>query len=372
MLWLLALVAAPEFASVPNPRVTHDGWVSDGAGLIDAASEARLEQRCQTLHERIDLEIAVVTLESVGPDARGFAVGLFNHWGVGDRDTDNGLLILIAKRERALETVTGDGLDDVITDAWIKSAQDRLAVPAFKRGDFGGGVEALLGEIERYLAEDAAGEGAPHSGQTATGPQPAAGGGAPPPPRQPATIDEPESDDGYNLWLMGLGVLGVGGAGGFGYARYRKWMRTCPTCKIDMALLDEVADDQYIDAGQRAEERLGSVDHRVFWCDRCDSAVIRRPRGRWFSGWKRCRQCRYKTMSRTSTTISAATYDSSGQMRIDESCEHCSYSGTSYRTIPRKTRPSTSSSSSSFGSSSGGGSSFGGGSSSGGGASSSW
>ena len=370
MLWLLALVAAPDFASVPNPKVTHDGWVSDTANLIDDAAEARIERLCQSMHDRIDLEIAVVTVESAGPNTREFAVGLANHWGVGDRQTDNGLLILIARRERALETVTGDGLDDVISDAWIKQTQDRVAIPAFKRGDFGGGVEALIAEVQRFLRQDAAGEGDPHGAGSV---QPAVPAPAPPPPRESPVVDEPRQGSGPP-WLelgIGLGVLGVGG--GFGAARYRKWMRTCPSCKIDMALLDEAADDQYLDAGQRTEEQIGSRDHRVFWCDRCDSAVVRRPRGRWFSGWRGCPQCRYKAMKRTSTTISHATYDSTGQVRVDEDCAHCSYSGTHYRTIPRKTRPS-SSSSSSYGSSSssGGGSSFGGGSSSGGGASSSW
>lgn len=374
MIWPLALVAlaaAPDFASIPNPR-GHDGWVSDSASMIGADDERRIEILCEEIHARTTIEIAVVTLDSAGPDTRGFAVGLFNHWGVGKADTDNGLLILLAKKERALETVTGDGLDDVLADAWLKRTQDRVAIPAFKRGDFGGGIAALLGEVDRFLESGAAGEGAAHVDPG-------------PPPIQPAVsstgrVDDPDAGGGdqNDLWLflgIGVGALGFGGVGGVGVARYRKWLRTCDDCEGEMTLLDEQADDQYLDTGQRTEERVGSRDHRVFWCHPCDKATVRPPKGKWFSGYGKCPECRYKTMQSSSTTISAATYDSSGTRQVTEDCANCSYHNSYTRTIPRLTRSTSSSSSSgssSFGSSGGGGSSYGGGSSSGGGASSSW
>ena len=128
-----------------------------------------------------------------------------------------------------------------------------------------------------------------------------------------------------------------------------------------MSLLPENEDDQYLDAGQIAEERIGSIDWQYRYCKTCgESRLIKK--GSWFSAYSSCGSCGYKTMSQSETTISAASYSSSGLARVTETCKHCDHQRSWTRTIPQLQQSSSSSSSGGFG----------GGSSSGGGSGSSW
>jgi len=155
----------------------------------------------------------------------------------------------------------------------------------------------------------------------------------------------------------------------------RKYLN-CRPCGTKRALLSERADNAHLEGGEIKEEKLGSVDYEVYVCPLCSSVAIDRV-GKWFSGYSKCKECRYKTLKVTTRTLSAATRSSTGRARVTKDCKHCSYNHSYTKVIPRLPDPSTSSSSStsgwsSSGGSSSGGSSFGGGSSGGGGASSSW
>jgi uncharacterized protein len=140
-----------------------------------------------------------------------------------------------------------------------------------------------------------------------------------------------------------------------------------------MLSLSEIEDDQHLEAGQKKEEQLGSVDYEVVVCPGCQHTRTLR-HNKWFSGFSSCSSCSFKTLSSSSSTIVHATYDHGGQVQVTEDCRHCSYHNQYTRYTSKKTRPSTSTSSfsSSSSSRSSGGGSFGGGSSRGGGAGSSW
>ncbi|MFO7562341.1 MAG: hypothetical protein R6X02_06830 [Enhygromyxa sp.] len=166
----------------------------------------------------------------------------------------------------------------------------------------------------------------------------------------------------YALYLTGgLGLLG-GGVRGARILHHKR----CNECKLWRTVLSEEADDALLDAGQRREEELRSIDYDVFVCRACSSVSVM-AKTKWWSGHSRCSSCSYRTLTTSSRTISAATTYSEGLAEVTEDCHHCSYHNTYTRTIPRIQE-----SSSSGGSSGGGGSSFGGGSSGGGGAGSSW
>ena len=378
MLTALAVIvtAVLGVADVPNPR-SRDAWVSDSAGVLDDAAEARIDAMIQALHDRSGVEIAVVTADQVDDTPKAFATKLFNHWGIGQAAHDNGLLVLLVMGERRLEMETGIGMENVLPGDWLVEMQGRVMVPRFKEGSFGAGLEDGLAAVIEKLSTTMEGDTPPPDrGETRTRPA-APAPYAPPPP--PGPRDEPGTP-----WLpIGLGAGVIGGGAGIGiWARRRWWrrMKTCDECQQTMLLLDELADDEKLDAGERAEERVGSVDHLVFVCPGCQwSRSVARVK--WFSGYHRCSSCSYKTATRSSRTLTQATYDHGGTIQITESCQHCGRQHSYTRSTPRRTRPSTSSSSSSFGSSSrssfsssrsSGGSSFGGGRSRGGGGGSSW
>ncbi len=346
---------------VPNPR-HDDGWVSDVAEVIPNQIEDRINQKLDRLEADLGHEVAVVTVDRVdAPTPKDFATRLFNHWGIGKADRDNGLLVLLVQGERRLEMETGYGTEEVLTDGWLKRMQTDKMVPQFKQGRFGRGIEAGIDSSIAKLRGEPSGVGTSASGGT-----PVRGAPAGTTPLNPSS----PNDGGGFPWLFFISI-GAGGAalvGGKIY-KYRK-DRTCPECDLRMTQLSETADDEYLDEGEELEEALGSVDYIVMECEQCDFDRILRD-SKWFSGYSRCPQCNYKTRSVDTETIRHATTTSTGRKRITEDCANCSYHHVRTVTIPRKTS-SSSSGSSGGGFSSGGGSSFGGGSSGGGGAGSSW
>ena len=165
---------------------------------------------------------------------------------------------------------------------------------------------------------------------------------------------------------------------------WRNAIRISPTGK-EMHRLSEEKDDEYLKKGQVTEEQVKSIDYDVWITDDHEETLVLAYQ-RWFSKYKKCPECKYKTYYLAyRRTITAATYDHSGKGEKKYSCKNCGHSVISTYIIPQKTRSSTASSS--YRSSGGGSQSYsswsssssssysrsrGGGSSGGGGASSSW
>lgn len=161
-----------------------------------------------------------------------------------------------------------------------------------------------------------------------------------------------------------------------GLVSWRWWLRRrprgCAQCGHARQKLSEQTDDPHLNPSQRVEEDLGSVDYDVWWCGRCDDALVLRY-GAFFSSYGKCDSCGAQTLGSSSKTLVAATYTHGGTVEVTERCRACTYVNTYTRHTAQLTRSSSSSSSrSSFSSSSSSSSSFGGGRSSGGGSSGSW
>jgi uncharacterized protein len=174
--------------------------------------------------------------------------------------------------------------------------------------------------------------------------------------------------------LLAAIPIGVGSIFGF-----RKWRRShrrrCPACQTLMTRLSETDDDALLDEGQRAEERVGSVDYDVWKCGACGHHfTLRYPK--WTSGYAQCPQCHNRTKRSTEDVIIPASTISSGSARVLETCAFCSFRHEYTKVLPliQSSSSSSTDSSSSGSSSSGssGGSSLGGGESGGGGASRSY
>ena len=389
----LWVVGVQSVAQVPSPR--PNGWVTDQADVLDAATEARLNELATALQRDRGAEVAVVTIDDSPGDPKAFATELFNTWHIGRAGVDDGVLVLMVMGKRRLEIETGVGLEIPLPAAWLADMQAAQMVPAFKRKDIGGGLIAGLTAIDARLrglpgeADVPSTPGEYRSDGTVTTPS----GPTTQPPRPASSAPASsggsggggggggggDDDGGAGALGYGLGALGALGAGGAGVFALRRRRRRCAACKVQMLALDELADDAHLSAGQQAEERLGAVDYEVLICPGCQASktIVH---NHWFSGRQRCPGCSFKTAKSTSRTLVTATYDHGGSVEVTVTCGHCSHRSVSTRSTPRRTRPSsTSSGSRSYGSSSSRSSSsssrsssFGGGRSRGGGAGSSW
>ena len=346
---------SPSWAQTGYPTAS-DPYLNDYAQVIRPEDAASIRQSLATLETNHGIEAVVLTINSIQDYDTGdstiesFATNLFNSWGIGNADRNDGILTLVAVSDRNVRIEVGAGYGDSLNFA-MQSIIDEYMVPNFKQNDYSSGILQGTEAIIRRVTTPEETSAQPLSPQ----------------PTSPSVSPTYETqNNNYQPWLLGGSAAGLGGIGLTlrQFFRYRR--RRCPDCGKEMVRLDESSDNQYLDEGQNVEEQLGSVDYDVWQCPNCTNHDIHRY-GSLFSQYKTCSQCQYKTLSSRREVIHPATYSSSGTAEVTETCQHCSYCNTYTVTIPRKERPS--SGGSSGGSSSSGG---GGGHSSGGGASGSW
>ena len=105
--------------TIPNVRLSDRyNHVSNPDAIIRPDDVARINRLLQTVEDSLGIEVAVVAVESIGEnDARMFATDLFQHWGLGKKGEDNGLLIQLVTGQRAVVFETGYGLEGVLPDA---------------------------------------------------------------------------------------------------------------------------------------------------------------------------------------------------------------------------------------------------------------
>lgn len=147
---ILALAAAPASAVTYPPA--PDGPVLDQAGLIPDAQEAALDARLREYTARTGRAIVVATVPSLeGETIEIYAVRLFEAWGIGGKESDQGLLLLVAPAERKVRIEVGFGLHQYVTDALSGRIIRNAIAPRFREGDMAGGIEAGVGELIAQL-----------------------------------------------------------------------------------------------------------------------------------------------------------------------------------------------------------------------------
>jgi len=132
---------------LPQPT----GWTNDFDDLFTDEETARLDGMISLFERETDVQLCIVTLDSLCTSARRFdslAVHIANVWGVGAKNKNNGITICISKAYRRVRICNGDGVKHVLSDAATKRILDTHFIPAFKqRQYFQGtwdGVNALI------------------------------------------------------------------------------------------------------------------------------------------------------------------------------------------------------------------------------------
>src|SRR6266852_7451356 len=112
----LALCLGPVFG-VDWKALKPQGYVSDFAGVIDAASKAELENYCTRVEQQTGAEIALVTIQSLSQEPiEDVANTIFRAWGVGKKGKDEGILLLLSISDRRSRLEVGYGLEPILPD----------------------------------------------------------------------------------------------------------------------------------------------------------------------------------------------------------------------------------------------------------------
>ncbi|MDP3401397.1 MAG: TPM domain-containing protein [Brevundimonas sp.] len=149
--WLV--LALPGLAQPAFPELT--GRVVDQADLLSAAKEAELETRLAALERDTSDQLVVVTVRTLdGYDIADYGTQLGRHWQIGQKDGDNGVLLIVALEERKIRIEVGYGLEGILTDALSALIIHEQITPAFKVGGFERGIEQGVVAIEQQLRLD--------------------------------------------------------------------------------------------------------------------------------------------------------------------------------------------------------------------------
>src|SRR5262249_61989284 len=151
---LLLVLAAPLADAINLPPLT--GRVVDQANVIPAVSRAALETKLKDLEDKSGIQLVVATVTSLQDnDIETFANALFRHWKLGEAKKNNGVLLLVAPKERKVRIEVGYGLEGTLTDALAQVIIASAMVPRFKANDYSGGVERGGDRIISVLTTDA-------------------------------------------------------------------------------------------------------------------------------------------------------------------------------------------------------------------------
>ena len=156
--FLLVLLLPLTAAALDVPKVT--GYVNDHAGLISSATELKIENFLRGFEGSDSTQLVVLTIDSLeGESLEEYSLKVAESWKIGQKDKDNGALLLIAKQERKIRIEVGYGLEGKLTDLLSGRIIDNEIKPRFKAGDFEGGIVAGITSMAKAVRGEYTGTG---------------------------------------------------------------------------------------------------------------------------------------------------------------------------------------------------------------------
>ncbi len=148
------LVCACAAQTLSFPALS--GRVVDEAGILDAATRTALTQSLADLEQKTTDQLVVATLKSLqGTSIEDYGYQLGRRWQIGQKDKNNGVLLIVAPNERKVRIEVGYGLEGTLTDAVSKLIIENSILPRFKVDDYAGGIKRGVEDIIQVLSGDA-------------------------------------------------------------------------------------------------------------------------------------------------------------------------------------------------------------------------
>lgn len=373
---LISLVCIQVYATeyspddIENPNIANRSqYVADPAGLVSQLAKNQANATLWNIRQKTGAEVVMVVVPNTGDyTEEDFATEIFEKWGVGKSDKDNGVLVLIVPDQRSARIATGYGVEGIIPDISANKIISRSIKPYMQNGDLDGAVVAVSSDLATVLTDpDAAAElksskgeaweQAPQSDITTDDILGLAGivvgfaflfsiGKYIYDSRRLGKRDRYEMASGWHreqstyLFLaiasLGLGLIPLWLAKRK-YKRARNTPYKCPGCKNRMMhKLNEEEDNKYLSPSQDFEEKLNTVDYDVWVCDNCNT--IERfafPTSQMkYSKCPNCGTVAYCLVS--DKTIVPPTQYSTGTGERTYQCKYCGNNRKDRYTIPRR------------------------------------
>lgn len=407
-------VGAETVDEVPNVHVAdRTRYVSNPDGVLSSDAVARIDARLASLWQNTSAEVVVIAVDQIDPTMTPdeFATALFEKWGVGKKDKDNGVVVLISRSDRRAVIRTGYGVEGVLPDIIAGRIIRNVMAPQFREGNYDAGTEAAVNAISDILTNPELAEElkSKYANDSA------------------GIVDDLTAEEFFSMYLwaavalasimfiailwiiyttrgdddvqryrrldsmksaaMFIAFLSIG-VGLIPYLlliwkmhRVRRHKRFCPNCHTRMQLIDEEHDNDYLTPAQDTEEKINSIDYDVWHCPSCETTEIL-PYINRHTNYTDCPRCGARAMSLVDRrTLVAPTVNREGEGVDIYVCRNCGNQNQRRFRIDRKPDPTAAVAAGailgSLGGSRGGGGgfsggSFGGGFTGGGGASGGW
>lgn len=142
----ISFLQAQNVLPKPNPAKL----VTDQAGVLSAEQKAILENKLVALDDSSSNQIAIVLVKTLdGYPIEEYATKLFREWGIGNKKTNNGVLILASIDERKIRIEVGYGLEGAIPDITTASIIRNDIVPSFKTGEYYHGLDVATNSLSK-------------------------------------------------------------------------------------------------------------------------------------------------------------------------------------------------------------------------------
>ncbi len=348
-----ALAATYTVDQIPNVHLEDSTkFVSNPDGILSPAAVAQINSEILRMWRQTTTEFVVVAVDDIDPqDIDGFATDLFTHWGIGKRDKDNGVLMLVVKDMRRAVIRTGYGAEGALPDIICGRILRDYMFPDFKEGNYSAGVMAGVAQVDSVLTN-------PEYADELRS-------------KYPNNAREQGDEDFWGFFFGYLGLflivglvllaveysiygqrknsptqayaslkklkmpVGIVSALGLGIPliayfpllslmnKIRNAPRRCPNCGEEMHKLDEETDNKYLNTAQDMEEQLNSVDYDVWLCPKCgETDVI--PFVNDESQYEQCPKCGARACQPVSDRIVVRpTATRPGKGVVTYQCQHC-------------------------------------------------
>ncbi len=146
----LLLLAGLAFAEVPVPALT--GAVVDQTGTLNAQQQKSLGDELRAFADRRGSQVAVLVVPTTQPEAiEQYSIRVAEQWKIGRKRVDDGVILVVAKDDRAVRLEVGYGLEGAIPDAIAKRVVEEQIIPRFRQGDYYGGIRAGTSAVMKLI-----------------------------------------------------------------------------------------------------------------------------------------------------------------------------------------------------------------------------
>lgn len=145
----------PRLFAEPIASLHPSNYVNDFAHVLAPQTESALDDLCRQVDEKAHAQIAVVTINTLdGQDIESYAVKLYQTWGIGNKSTNRGVLLLIAIKDHRYRTEVGYGLEPILPDGKVGGFW-RQVVPLLKQSNYDEALQRNTQDIAQVIAQDA-------------------------------------------------------------------------------------------------------------------------------------------------------------------------------------------------------------------------